>query len=132
MQIHALQPDDTDAACRFLCDNGWARRIPSEAWFAELVRNSQRSAVAKDGGLIVGFGRALTDGLSNGYLSMLAVAPGHQRQGIGRALAAHLTADSPDSVTWVLRAERPGAQAFFEKLGFKPSSTAMERRRHAI
>ena len=83
--------------------------------------------MALEGGRIVGFARALCDGVSNGYISMVGVAADRRRQGIGRALVEKLCADDPDGrITWVLRAGR-GSRGFWKRLGFKVSSLAMER-----
>lgn len=112
-----------------LCANGWEHRLGDDAWLASLLAAS-RSLVAVEGGEIVGFARAVTDGLSNGYLSMVVVADGHRNQGIGSRLVRELMA-ADAGITWVLRASRPGARAFFESLGFRPSSDAMERNRES-
>jgi ribosomal protein S18 acetylase RimI-like enzyme len=95
---------------------------------AALVAASQIAEVAVIQGRVVGFVRGITDGLSNGYLSMVVVAPGHRGQGIGRRLVEHAIGTRPQ-LTWVLRAGREGASAFFARLGFEPSSIAIERRR---
>jgi len=79
-------------------------------------------------GEVVGFARGITDGMSNGYLSMVVVAPEYRGCGIGAALVQHIVGKG-DGVTWVLRAGREGAPGFFAKLGFSLSTTAMERRR---
>ena len=51
------------------------------------LRCWQRAIVAVGpSGQVVGFARAITDGLCNGYLSVVVVAPELRRQGIGRAL----------------------------------------------
>jgi len=52
----------------------------------------------------------------------------YQRKGVGRALVEHVMGDNPD-ITWVLRAGREGAEAFFASLGFETSVIAMERPR---
>ena len=130
MEIRSIQRSDLEHVRRLLADNGWAHRVGEADRFAALVASSQRTAVALVGGSVVGFARALCDGQSNGYLSMLVVAPEHRRQGIGRALVAHIVGADRD-VTWMLRADREGAAAFFERLGFAASTVAMERTRGA-
>ncbi len=78
---------------------------------------------------MVGFGRALCDGVSNGYLSMIAVAPDLRGQGVGREIVRQLMADDEhDQVTWVLRAGRNSA-GFWKALSFTESAIAMERTR---
>ena len=126
--VRPLRDADIGAAHALLSDHGWAHRIGSPAQFAALVPASQRVAVAESNRVVVGFGRALTDGQANGYLSMVVVAPAMRGHGIGRDMVAHLTGDDP-GLTWVLRAGRDGAPGFFARLGFSTSTTAMERRR---
>ena len=82
--------------------------------------------MAIDGDRIVGFARSVADGVSNGYLCSLVVDEGYRGRGIARALVRRLMGDDPDQ-TWVLRAERPGLFAFYEKLGFRRSTVTMER-----
>lgn len=112
----------------FLGQHGWGHRTGSSDYFAQLIENSQRTAVALSGEQIIGFARGLTDGLSNGYLSMVVVAGQHRRAGVGRALVEHVMGDNSE-ITWMLRAGREGADAFFASLGFQSSVIAMERPR---
>ena len=129
MPIRPPQPVETEKVHRFLCANGWAHRVGTLEHFSSLLAASQRVVVAvSDAGEIQGFARGITDGLSNGYLSMVVVAPSHRRQGIGRALVQSIMG-ADLGVTWVLRAGREDAPAFFAALGFKASTHAMERPR---
>lgn len=128
MDIHRIQPAELANAHELLAHNGWRNRVGSIEEFASLIEASQVADVAVLEGQIVGFVRAITDGRSNGYLSMLVVAAGHRRRGIGRALVLHALGTNVQ-VTWVLRAGREGAAEFFAKLGFEYSALAMERRR---
>jgi GNAT superfamily N-acetyltransferase len=121
-------PSDTEAIRQFLAATGWEHRVGMSEHFAALLLASQRTAVVHAGSHVVGFARGITDGLSNGYLSMVAVAPAFRRRGIGSALVAHITASSP-AITWVLQAGRPGSAEFFAKLGFIAAPLAMQRAR---
>lgn len=127
METRAPNPSDLPALRALLSSNGWRHRIGDDVWLARLVASSQ-ALVAIEKGSVVGFARAVTDGLSNGYLSMVVVSPEHRHQGIGSRLVREIMGANP-GVTWVLRASRPGAREFFETLGFRPSAEAMELHR---
>lgn len=134
LTIRLVEPADVEPARRLLLANGWSGRRFEPEPFAELVARSSAAIVAvmtdeaADGAgeRVVGFARSITDGVSNGYLCTLVVDEAYRRRGIARALVARLMGDDPDQ-TWVLRAERPGLFAFYEKLGFRRSTVTMER-----
>jgi ribosomal protein S18 acetylase RimI-like enzyme len=122
-----VQTDDYEAVQKFLADNGWAARVSDVEQFRAMIDGADRTVVALDGERVVGFARALCDGVSNGYISMVAVAEDLRRQGIGRCLVEHLTeGDIGGDITWVLRAGRD-SRGFWERLGFNASVIAMER-----
>ncbi len=129
LQVRPIQPHEAEAAWCLLRDNGWAHRVPSVDVLQDLIEHSQRAVVAVEQDKLIGFARAITDGLSNGYLSMVVVDGAHRHRGVGRALVDAVTGDD-SGVTWVLRAGREGAADFFAALGFEPSKVAMERRRN--
>ena len=127
MEVRNPLPEEIEAARQLLVANGW-EQVNNPERFAQLIANSQRVAVAVENGEVIGFARALCDDISNGYISMVAVAPQHRRRGIGRALLRHVMGNDPD-ITWVLRAARSSEAAVFGQLGFTPSMVAMEWRR---
>jgi ribosomal protein S18 acetylase RimI-like enzyme len=128
MEIRNIQPSEVEAVRQLLVANDFGSRVHDVAQFQEMVERADRAILAVEDGEVVGFARALTDGISNGYLSMLVVAESHRRRGIGRALV-HALMGEDRRLTWVLRSSRPAARAFYERIGFVPSSIAMERPR---
>ncbi|HSM01268.1 MAG TPA: GNAT family N-acetyltransferase [Acidimicrobiia bacterium] len=127
--IRPVRSEDIAAVSALLTAEGWGARAGPDR-LAEAVDAATRAVVAEEDGEVVGFGRCVTDDVSNGYLSMVIVAPGHRGRGIGRAIVDTLTGTDP-RISWVLRAGHPGSDGFWEAMGFRRSEIAYERERRA-
>ena len=125
MEYRAITADDYELVRQFLSGEGWQKRVSAPEKFETMMKNTSRAIVAFDGARVVGFARGLCDEVSNGYISMVAVAADRRGQGIGRELVRHIVRDDT-GITWVLRAGR-GSVGFWEKMGFSASEVAMER-----
>ena len=125
MEFRPVAPGDYEPVRQFLSEVGRGQRVGDAEKFKKMMGNTGRAVVAFEGGRVVGFARALCDEVSNGYISMVAVAADVRGRGIGGELVQRLVGDDR-GITWVLRAGR-GSGGFWEKMGFKSSEVAMER-----
>ncbi|MFO1397947.1 MAG: GNAT family N-acetyltransferase [Burkholderiales bacterium] len=126
MEVRAIRPEEIEQARLLLVAADWGPRVQDASVFRELVQRSQLALVAVQDGQVVGFLRALTDGIFNGYISMVVVAEHERGKGVGSAMV-RAAVGTEERMTWVLRAGRTGVSAFYEKLGFSRSEVAMER-----
>lgn len=125
MEYRSIVADDYETVRLFLSEAGWRDRVADPEKFRKMMENTNRAVVAVEDARIVGFARALCDEVSNGYISMVAVAADRRGQGIGRELVRQIVKEDV-GITWILRAGR-GSEGFWEKMGFRFSVVAMER-----
>ncbi|MGH8913965.1 MAG: GNAT family N-acetyltransferase [Acidimicrobiia bacterium] len=91
---------------------------------ATVFPNSMFKCFVYDRDRLIGAGRALADGLDCSYLADVAVHPGHQGHGLGKAIIEKLVELSGGHKKIILYAN-PGTEGFYAKLGFLRMNTAM-------
>ncbi len=106
---------------------GWGERADDPSRFSEMLRGSRWIVSAWDGTRAVGFGRAISDGVTNGYVTDVMVDPDHRRRGIASELVRRLLLGK-DEIHFVLRAE-PELHPLYLQRGFIPAPTMLRRRR---
>lgn len=117
---------DRDVVWRFLSTeaywSGWRTRTDVETQLDRAWRVV--GAYRRSTGEMVGFARAVSDGVSFGYLADVFVLDGARGAGLGVALVAAIT-DDP-RVRWVLFTD--DAHGLYERFGFAaPDQTCMVR-----
>lgn len=68
---------------------GWPA-APSSAKHVAVLQRSHRALLAYDGGRVVGFVTAVSDGVATAFLPWLEVLPTHRGRGIGRELVRRM------------------------------------------
>jgi ribosomal protein S18 acetylase RimI-like enzyme len=113
-----VYPDDhnveMDAFARLRAACGFAE-LPPEALAAQ-VAGSRWIVAAYDDVRLVGFVRAISDGISNAYVKDVMVDPAYRRRGIGREMMRRLMSRR-EGIRWVLHTSEQ-AKAFYEAIGF--------------
>jgi ribosomal protein S18 acetylase RimI-like enzyme len=86
--------------------------------------NSRFRCFVREEGSLIAAGRALADGADCSYICDVAVMPGHQGTGLGRAVVQELVRLSQGHKK-ILLYSVPGKEGFYKKLGFLRLLTAM-------
>jgi ribosomal protein S18 acetylase RimI-like enzyme len=113
VQIQAL------AELRTVCK--W-KPLPPETLAAQ-VAGARWAVAAYDASRLVGFARAISDGITNAYVSSVMVHSEYRRRGVGREILKRLIAGRED-MRWVLHS-RQDAKAFYGALGFEAAQDMM-------
>ncbi|WP_414052748.1 GNAT family N-acetyltransferase [Macrococcus animalis] len=90
----------------------------------QVFNNSTHMIVAKDKESIIGFARALSDGVFNAAIYDVVVHPNYQGHGIARNLVQQLL-DQFESLSCIHLISTTGNEEFYKRLGFKKLTTAM-------
>ena len=116
--VHEVEALDLDLVERALSeDSYWAAgraRATTERAFA----SSRVAGIVGADGATVAFGRAVTDGVTFGWLCDVWVEPAHRGRGLGRAVVRSLV-DAPDLAgvrRWMLATA--DAHGMYEAMGF--------------
>src|SRR5207253_9687625 len=118
---------DVDELHRFLSTEAyWAEGRRRET-VERLVRVSQRVVGLYRGARLVGFCRAVTDGITVVYLADVYVLPEFRGRGLGVELLREMIENGPYADrTWILHTE--DAHSLYEKFGFAvPNYKVLER-----
>ena len=84
-----------------------------------MLAGSWAVAGAFDGDRLIGFGRAIADGASDGYIQDIVVDPVYRSQGIGGRIVDLLRRKMAASgIDWIGLVGAPGTEGFYRRLGF--------------
>lgn len=103
---------------------GWTKH--SKEIIKQVFEASNVFAFVTVNGRIVGFGRAMTDGVFNAAIYDVLVHPEFQKQGIARKIMEYLLAKL-SNVSCVHLISTTGNEGFYKKLGLKKIKTGMAR-----
>jgi ribosomal protein S18 acetylase RimI-like enzyme len=101
---------------------GWWRPDDNsrECLIPKMISGSHCFLIATDGDIIVGMGRALSDGISDAYIQDLTVKKDRRNQGIGRNILLKLLERlRADGIGWIGLIAEPGTSDLYSHVGFR-------------
>ncbi len=102
----------------------WLAYTREPAALQRALEGSSTLVTARDGRMLVGLARVISDGASICYLQDILVRPSHQRRGLGRALAERALEQYPHVRQKVLITDdEPRQKAFYEALGYRRTNS---------
>jgi GNAT superfamily N-acetyltransferase len=120
---------DREVIWRFLSSEAYWGRWRSREDVEKQIDGAWRvvGAYEEASGALVGFARAVSDGVGFAYLADVFVVPGHRGVGLGRRLVATMIDDGPGAdFRWTLFTG--DAHGLYRRFGFEdPGPTAMVR-----
>jgi len=98
----------------------WQETEHARAIIPAMIRGSFAFLVASAAdGQLVGMGRVIADGASDGYIQDLVVLPQYRGRGIGRELVQRLVGRCRECrLEWIGLLAEQGTEGFYEALGF--------------
>jgi ribosomal protein S18 acetylase RimI-like enzyme len=120
---------DLEQLAHLFVTAGWPHRAADRSKLALLVSRSLYVSTAHDGDKLVAFARALSDGVSNAYISTVCVLPDYRGRGIGREVVRRMVErEGGTGIRWVLHA-RKELHPFYGLNGFVEASEILWRDR---
>ena len=121
---------DLDAVWAFLSEHAYWGRWRSRDDVERQVRGAWRVVGCYDAsGAMVGFARAVSDGVALAYLADAHVLPAHRGRGLGARLVQVMVEQGPGAdFRWLLHTA--DAHGLYERFGFAPPDASLLERRH--
>lgn len=120
---------DLDQLAQLFVTAGWPHRAADRSKLALLVSRSFYVSTGHDGDRLVAFARALSDGVSNAYVSTVCVLPEYRGRGIGREVIRRMVErEEGGAIRWVLHA-RKELHPFYGLNGFVDAPDILWRER---
>jgi ribosomal protein S18 acetylase RimI-like enzyme len=120
-----IQLDCTNVDWQFVAETlkrvGMAYAEP--AVHQKSFENSQVTVFVRREGQLIGFGRAISDGVFQAAIYDVAILPEYQAQGIGTIIIKTIM-DKLSDCNFILYAA-PGKEGFYQTLGFRKMRTGM-------
>lgn len=121
IRYEVVKTANSDELINLYKEGGWWNEDPIERCsLPVLVKSSFCFMIATTpDGKIIGMGRVISDGVSDGYIQDVIVSNLYRNKGIGKELVVRLRDHClSKGLSWIGLIAEPGTKEFYAKLGF--------------
>ncbi len=104
---------------KLFSQTSWAKNRSKEG-IAFLLKNTTTYVTVRDNDQLIGFGRAISDGIYRAMLDDIVVDTKYRKQGVGQIIV-ELLVNQLNDVEQVFLNTKPDLEPFYEKYGFSRS-----------
>lgn len=122
-----LNEQEIHALVNLYASVGWHGHTPEN--ITTIYKQSTHILLAYHDEVLIGCGRALSDGVFNAAIYDVVVRPTYQRQGVGQRIVTHLVRDIGE-VSCIHLISTLGNEAFYAQCGFRKLTTGMAIYQH--
>lgn len=109
-----------DVVALYKSGGWWEEREKSRTNIPAMIKGSFCCMVVRHEGKVIGMGRVISDGFSDGYIQDIVVKKEYRRQGIGGELVRRLALFCVEQdLEWIGLVAKPNTAKFYERLGFR-------------
>ncbi len=117
--ITTLQLPEASELLKLFLQTSWAKNR-SKQGIAFLLKNTTTYVAVRDNDQLIGFGRAISDGIYRAMLDDIVVDTKYRKQGVGQIIVEQLVNQLND-VEQVFLNTKLDLEPFYEKYGFSRS-----------
>ncbi len=118
--------ESTQLLTLYKTQNWWTKDRLTPDYLRLTIQNSHCYLIAKDKGIVIGMGRAISDGTGDAYLHDICVSEAYRKKGIGTAIVKTIMARlKRNGITWFGLIAENRTTSIYSSSGFKPFDNAV-------
>ncbi len=99
----------------------WASKRKDQD-IAKMLENTTVFVTIRENSELIGFGRAMTDGIYRALIDDIIVDSAHQKKGLGKAIIENILKQL-DGIDEIFLNTKPELEEFYKKFGFSKANT---------
>ena len=96
-----------------------------------MIENTTVFVTIRENSELIGFGRAISDGIYRALIDDIIVDSAHQKKGIGKVIIENIL-EQLDGIDEIFLNTKPDLEEFYKKFGFKKANTITMKKQKSL